>query len=177
MKFGRGAQQVRFAYLTKRMKEVRPTMGLKTTVLWGPSGTGKSHRARAILEEEGIKDFDTVHVHKASGGNGVWWDEYEGADAVIIDDFSYKNLPLDEFCNIFDKYPMKLQVKGSMIPRVFWRCIITTNEDPAEWYKPTIDAVQPYQITRRIPECIYMGDRYIEPADIELVDMLENLQE
>lgn len=140
LKFAKGIQDLIFRLKTGRARRVFRTV---TTVLYfGPAGTGKTRRA---FEE----NPDSYILRK--GNNGIWFDGYEGADVLIIDDFagwiSYTTL-----LNILDGYPLTMEVKGGHIWANWTKIIITSNRHWSEWYdwskcfKPALE--------RRITECI-----------------------
>lgn len=107
-------------------------------VYWGDPGTGKSKTA---LEEA-----------TASGGRiyykqrGKWWDNYNGQENIIIDDF-YGWIAYDELLRLLDRYPMQVEVKGGyeeMLAKKIW---ITSNVPIEEFYK--FEGYNPAALKRR----------------------------
>lgn len=99
---------------------------VEVRVYWGPSGSGKTRRAN----EEAPGAYQLPRVE---GSQTVWWDNYEGQQTCIIDDF-YGWLRWDYMLRLLDRYPMQVQYKGGMAPmcvRKFW---ITSNSHPKDWY-------------------------------------------
>ena len=96
------------------LKEVTP----EVIVLSGPTGVGKSHRA---VHEYGAK-------YMIKGKNLDWWQDYEGQNTVVIDEYS-NNVSCDELLNLTGKryLPLRLNVKGSHTYANWTRLIITTN--------------------------------------------------
>lgn len=85
-----------------------PTRDVKSYLLWGPTGTGKTHGAIAKAEELGlhyyIKSFDTAEVK--------WWDQYNGEEVLILDEFEGQ-IPLHHLKRLLDKYPVECSRRGS----------------------------------------------------------------
>ena len=101
----------------------------KTEVFYyyGPPGTGKSRRA---LEEAKSIAADSIYYKP----RGLWWDGYQQHKCVIIDDF-YGWIKYDELLKICDRYPYKVQVKGSMEEFKATHIWITSNIDTDVLYK------------------------------------------
>ncbi|AIF76266.1 Rep [Bat associated cyclovirus 13] len=105
-----------------------PERNFKTElrIYWGPPGSGKSRRA---LEEANSLGSSVYYKPR-----GLWWDGYEQQDSVIIDDF-YGWIKYDELLKICDRYPYKVQVKGSFQEFTSKYIFITSNTDIYSWYK------------------------------------------
>jgi len=93
--------------------------------LLGPTGVGKSKRA---LEE---------HPGAYWKAPDEWWSDYDGASDIIIDDF-YGWLPFHELLRLLDRYPMRLNAKGSHISCNCKCVVITSNKPPRAWYRPEV---------------------------------------
>ena len=76
-------------------------------ILWGPPGTGKSHRART-------KWPDAYWLSRGNGQN-IWWDSYAGQKVVIIDEFTGW-MTKDQFCRLVDGTPFMVDTKGGRVP-------------------------------------------------------------
>lgn len=137
-KYQRGIEACAAAYAQPRDPNVAPTI----TILWGPSGTGKT---RESVE----KNPGAYIVSKPAGGDKkVWWDGYRGQSTVIIDEF-YGWIPYDLLLRILDRYPLRVEYKGGsthLSATNFW---ITSNKPWEEWY-PNIDDIS--ALRRRIRE-------------------------
>jgi len=97
-------------------------------VYWGEPGSGKSKRAHAIVRGRGWS------YYSKSNGTGKWWDGYYGQSAVILDEFDPTEFPYRYFLQLLDRYPFKVQVKGSMVEFNSERIFVTTNTHPKDWY-------------------------------------------
>lgn len=129
-------------------------------VLWlyGPSGCGKSRLAYAL---SGI----TSYWHPMQN----WWDEYEGQETVVFDDFrsdSFGNHTFVSLLRYIDRYPIRVPVKGAYAPLRATRFIITTLYDPQGTY-PGMHPDELYQLQRRITQEVNVGagETYVWPLE------------
>uniref|UniRef100_A0A345MQ25 Replication-associated protein n=1 Tax=Cressdnaviricota sp. TaxID=2748378 RepID=A0A345MQ25_9VIRU len=99
----------------------------KCYVFWGKSGTGKSRRA---WEEAGELAY-------AKGSRTKFWDGYQGESSVIIDEFR-GGIDVTYLLRWLDRYPVRVEIKGSSMPLSMKTCWITSNISPVHWY-PDLD--------------------------------------
>ena len=92
------------------------------TVLYGPSGTGKSRWA--YQQNPGAYPFR----------GGSYWCGYDGHDHVVIDDFVTGSMPYGVALHVLDRYPLIVDVKIGSKPFVARTIIITSNYPPDTWY-------------------------------------------
>lgn len=92
-------------------------------VLWGPTGTGKSHRAWQAFPTAYTKDPRTK-----------WWTGYRGQEHVIIDEFR-GGIDIAHILRWTDKYPVSVETKGSHIPLQCSTIVFTSNLEPKFWYE------------------------------------------
>lgn len=89
---------------------------------WGPTGTGKSRRARDENPGAYVKDPTTK-----------WWDGYEGQDCVIIDDFDKYQVSMGHlFKRWFDHYPFDCEKKGLPQYKIRPKKMVVTSNYPIE---------------------------------------------
>ena len=91
-------------------------------VHYGAPGTGKSRGVFSAFPEA---------YPKASG---KWWDHYDGQDTIIMDDFDGSFLSFGDFKRYVDRYPTLVEIKGSTVPLLATRWVITTNVYPSHWW-------------------------------------------
>lgn len=134
VKFYKGLNKFRDIHVQPRKDKPR------VIVLYGPSGAGKSRRAYEMTCNAYWKDPTTK-----------WWDGYEYNKQVVIDDYK-GGWELAYLLRVLDRYPMRVEVKGSTMEFVSDTIIITSIMHPNEWH--TMEGEDTTQITRRIDEII-----------------------
>ena len=143
------AQVVKFRHGLEYLLQVKtPRRFFKTTVwwLWGPTGSGKSRYAW----EQGPSSYMKACNHK-------WWDGYIGQEIVIMDDFRpSKDLPFSFILNLFDRYPLSVEVKGGMAEFVSRTIFVTTPNSPEDTceHLDWLGVEQKNQLLRRIDHVV-----------------------
>jgi len=121
----------------------RPTGVEKTVnVFYGRTGTGKSRRA---WEEAGLCAY-------AKDPRSKWWDGYQGEKNIIIDEFRGA-VDVSHLLRWLDRYPLRVECKGSSLPleaTTFW---ITSNLAPSSWY-PELDEQTREALLRRLTNIV-----------------------
>lgn len=107
------------------------------TVIYGTGGLGKSRWAR----EEAKKNIEDGRIYTLMNpqGHTVWWDGYDGQQALLMDDFNGYLLPHHLF-RILDIYALQIPVKGGHSWANWNYVYITANKPPSEWYSPAVMA-------------------------------------
>ncbi len=130
-----------------------------TTVLWGPSGTGKTRKVHEMAP-------DAYWLPRPNGGS-VFFDGYHGQEDVVIDEFKGW-LPRQLLCMMLDRYPLQVNTKGgstTFLPKRVW---ITSNFNPTEWYKYGLGALE-RRLSSPNGRVVYCGegwDELLKPCDI-----------
>lgn len=126
-------------------------------VLYGDSGTGKTHDAKEICEG------GDYFIKEA----GHWWDGYTAEKNVILDEFQGGFMQRSHFLRLLDKGRHYVEVKGAMIPMHATRFIITSNFHPRSWYdSEKFPDFTPF--LRRITRIIHyqrVGDTVVKTAE------------
>lgn len=100
-----------------------------TYVLFGPTGTGKSHWART--------NFPNAYwFTKPNKGAPLWFDGYDGRSDIIFDEF-YGWIPYDMLLRMCDANPLQLQIKGGHVGFAPRNIVFTSNRPPEQWYNYT----------------------------------------
>ncbi|QXP07714.1 MAG: replication associated protein [Arizlama virus AZLM_719] len=98
-------------------------MERKVFVLWGSTGTGKSHRA---WQEAGLDAYP-------KDPNTKYWDGYQGQAEVVMDEFRGM-ISISNLLRWCDKYPVSVECKFGAVVFKATRIFITSNLHPREWY-------------------------------------------
>lgn len=109
-------------------------MERSANVFWGPTGTGKSRRA---WDEAGMDAY-------CKDPRTKFWDGYQDEPNVVVDEFR-GGIDIAHLLRWLDRYPVRVEIKGSsrvLKATTFW---FTSNLDPRYWYRDcdpaTIDAL------------------------------------
>lgn len=105
---------------------------------YGDTGTGKSHRA---FSEAGTD----VYVKDP---RSKFWCGYRGESNVVVDEFR-GGIDISHILRWFDKYPVRVELKGSSAPLKATNIWITSNLHPDEWY-PELDEKTKDALKRRL---------------------------
>lgn len=98
-------------------------MDRRAYVYWGETSTGKSHRA---WQEAGMDAY-------AKDPRTKFWDGYQSQKHVVCDEFRGV-IDIANLLRWLDKYPVRVETKGSTVPlgaTTFW---FTSNVNPSSWY-------------------------------------------
>lgn len=107
-------------------------------VFWGKTGTGKSRKA---WEEAGLEAYPKDPRTK-------FWDGYNGHKRVVIDEFR-GGIDIAHILRWLDRYPVRVEIKGSSLPLCASEYWITSNVHPADWW-PQLDAATLDAFYRRV---------------------------
>lgn len=132
VKYHRGLKELLFT-----IEEPKEWYDTKVYIFWGPTGSGKSRKARQM-------DPKLYNVPEPNNGS-LWFDGYRGQKTILLDDF-YGWIKYHTLLQITDGYPYQAPTKGSFVHRQWDTVIITSNKPPEKWYnRDEINA-----LTRRI---------------------------
>lgn len=115
--------------------------------IYGPGRSGKTSRAYDICS--GLSTYKCDTAHKG------WFDGYDNHEAVILDD--YEPDPQDDkqfklLLSLLDKWPLRVEVKGSTVqwdPKVV---VITSQHPPWEYYGSPYECGQTISVDISSPE-------------------------
>lgn len=86
---------------------------------------------------------------------GMWWDDYDGEEIAIMDEFQGNCYPLGQLNKIADPKPLKLQIKGGFVQGLLKKLVILSNKYPWDWYDYKELKVHPNTLYRRITTVYY----------------------
>ena len=107
-------------------------------VFWGPTGTGKSRRA---WDEAGMDAY-------CKDPRTKFWCGYQDEPNIVVDEFR-GGIDIAHLLRWLDRYPVRVEIKGSsrvLKATCFW---FTSNTNPRDWY-PDIDYMTLEALMRRI---------------------------
>lgn len=157
-------QNIRIA--EKWLSYCEPSRNFKPTVewYWGPTGTGKSHKAFMENPDAWVSN-ETLQ----------WWDGYDNHETIILDDFRSHHCTFSYLLRILDKYSLRVAVKGGFRQLRAKKIIITSCLAPETIYQGRTNE-DVTQLLRRIDTIIFFGDKRPEVGGNTDPDPLGNSQ-
>ncbi len=137
-------QQLKYAETLTKYYEVPRTWRSQVRWYYGSTGTGKTRTAYDVL----LAKYDHDQIYTAMD-SAQWWDGYDAHPAVIIDDMRKDFMKFHLILRLLDRYPYRVQTKGSTRQFVAKDIIITAPYRPEEMYEGREDIKQ---LLRRIDE-------------------------
>lgn len=107
-------------------------------VYWGKTGTGKSRRA---WDEAGMEAY-------CKDPRTKFWDGYQDEENIVIDEFR-GGIDVSHLLRWLDRYPVRVEIKGSSKPLKAKKIWITSNISPVMWY-PMLDEETLSALMRRL---------------------------
>lgn len=154
-----------------------PEEEIRCFFLIGRPGLGKSRLASLLAQ----------HLAGLGGGvyrhfNTKWFDGYGGERVVIFDDFRGSSLPFTSFKRVVDRYPVRVELKGSTCEMVATCFIFTSNTEPDTWWKDEVTHAEYDAIYRRLGKTLYFPgpsrvsvySTYRDYARVHCVPLREN---
>lgn len=133
----------------------RPLVMPECLWIYGPTGTGKTHKAHEMADDD---------TYFWSYDNG-WWDNYHGQKTIVINEFR-GNIRFSLLLEICDKFPCKLSRRGrAPVSCLANRVIITSSLSPQECYNNLSGEDKIDQLLRRF-KVIKLSDRYVTQENI-----------
>lgn len=110
-------------------------------VLWGPTGTGKTHRVRMGVPPD--------QLFVVSPGRDPW-ENYSGEKTVCFEEFDPNMWPLDKLKELLDKWPCKLCCRYAGRTARWNHVLMLSNTHPDTWYRMTASPANQAALARRI---------------------------
>lgn len=95
-------------------KKTKKFRHIDVTLITGPTGVGKTREAAEMCQ------------YKIEGRNMNWWQDYEGEESILIDDYD-NDVPITNLLNLLDGYQLRLNIKNSHTYANWNKVYITTN--------------------------------------------------
>lgn len=123
-------------------------------VHYGPTGSGKSHRAHELAEDAYVWGPEM----------GKWWPGYDGQDEVIMEEFRGQ-MTFAALLRLIDRYKYEVEYKGGSTQMLAHTFQFTSPVHPAYWY-PGLAAQEGRidQLKRRITHIW----RHTAPGELEV---------
>lgn len=115
---------------------------VKVIYIVGPSGIGKTQKAKEIIRQYGYKKINVVKF------DGNFWLGTGTADVAIYDDFRDSHMKASEFINFIDYNKQIMNIKGGKKLNEYKLIIITSIQHPKNIYRNISEAKK--QWMRRI---------------------------
>lgn len=132
-----------------------PTRDVQTTILWGPTGTGKTHRVRTLFPE----------AYLVIPGRDPWGD-YSNQDVIFFDEFDWKLWTPQDMNRYLDKWPCSLSARYNNKQAYWTKIFICSNENPQDWW-PMENARLKGAFDRRVTATFFVT-AFDNPPSIEL---------
>lgn len=112
------------AELHKAIKPAPPQQReVQVLVLWGPTGTGKTHRARMAYPD----------LYEVTMGRNPW-DGYVDQTTILFDEWRPQDWPITDMNRYLDRWPVTLPARYNNRSAAWTRVIICTNCAPSTFY-------------------------------------------
>ncbi len=140
--------------LIKHHAERTVSHDVTVILLVGSTGTGKSHWARQYAHFNGLSLYSKM-VQKSA--DTQWFDNYDGEQVILLDDFSADQVPFRTLLTWLDIYPIQVQCKSLRggVMAAWTTVILTSNTYPQQWY---LDDTAPLE--RRIDHTFECNEKY-----------------
>lgn len=134
------------------MSQKKRSAKTHVTVIYGPSGTGKSEAAQRWPR--------TASVNMPGKGQTAWFDPYDPFvhDTIIFDDYKPSNqFRFGFLLRVLDRHPMTVQLKGDHAELSAKYIVITTTLPAPLWYEHHFEKypAQLAELDRRLDLVIY----------------------
>ena len=129
------------------LPEATTCRAISTTILWGVSGVGKTHRVRTT--------FPNGYV--AIPGRDPWA-SYLNQEVLIFDEFNPDLWPIQMMNHYLDKWPLQLDSRYYNKVAHWTKVFIISNINPKDWYALQLPELR-QAFFRRISYTIEIKDR------------------
>lgn len=141
----------------KRLKTASRAHKTQVLMFVGPSGVGKSTLVYRLAPYLTTPEGSAPYILPQKKGSGLYWDDYDGQDVVIMDEFDGSVMPPKFFNVLADRHPCTVPVHGGAGHQFISKyLLIATNYAPRYWWKGRLEQ-QLFQTTRRIDVVFKMG--------------------
>ncbi len=132
-------------YDTLNSKRPEREVPVEVFLLIGATGLGKTRYVYDLYKED-------AELYPTPLSNGtMWYDNYDGHQIVLIDDFAgaASHMALSCLLRLLDRYPVQVPTKGSHTWFFPTHIYVTSNILPKDWYKWDNRGMQYLALARR----------------------------
>lgn len=144
------------AALAERIAPKPPVMrDVKVLVLWGPTGTGKTHRVMTEMGES---------LYQANAGRDPFG-QYNGEDILFLDEFRWKDWTIQQLNRLLDKWRCPLDCRYRNKQAAWTKVVICSNDNPSSWFidEPNQELVD--SLRRRLGNGCFLVNRRGVPLE------------
>lgn len=134
-KYYKACDRARYEYA----KQVTGFHPVTVTILIGDADSGKTRKAYEM----------DPNLYHWSPGSTLWFDGYTGQETILIDDY-YGSIEYGKFLQLIDGYRFNLPIKGGFTWKAWKNVIITSNDQPRNWYEKGMTPALARRITKII---------------------------
>lgn len=120
-------------------------------VWWGPTGTGKTHRAMTNFPD----------IYGVVPGRDPWAG-YSGQAEVLWDEFDYSKWSIQEMNRYLDKWKLQLDRRYLNVHAAWSLVILCSNSRPESWWPEQANSLLMNAFLRRISRTTYVADQQQE---------------
>jgi hypothetical protein len=100
-----------------------PIRNVRVVTLWGPTGTGKTHRVLTKWPD----------IYQVKPGRDPWG-KYKSEPRIVFDEFDYSKWTIQEMNSYLDKWPCPLPARY-FDKTAYWSLVVLiSNLDPSTWW-------------------------------------------
>lgn len=152
-------QGLRFAEHLYKYLEIERNWKPHVSWYYGKSGSGKT---RSAIEQ-------LAPVYYTCPDNLKFMEGYDGQENVLLDELREATIPYHHLLKLLDRYPYRVEVKGSSRQFLAKKIIITSQFHPNTLYRSTGE--DPVQLLRRIDIIQSFGEVSTEDVDIHFQEI------
>lgn len=148
IKFGKGIKDAK-AMIDKKLRNKLRDVSVE--VYWGVTGSGKTWRAYS----------ENPELYRLGFANHIWFDNYDGEATLLIDEIDkMPNLQFGELLHLTDKFPVRLETKGSFTYANWTKVILTANKPIHQWFSNVFTPDDLAPLIRRITKVIHFTEKW-----------------
>lgn len=130
---------------------------VQVLVLWGPTGTGKTHR---VLTDESLQG----KIFKCKAGRDPFG-QYNNEEVLFLEEFRWQDWTIQTLNDLLDKWICPLDCRYRNKYAYWTKVIICSNDNPTSWFITEPNQALVDSLRRRIGNGSYLVDRQGVPLE------------